>query len=148
MSRAVRALSVWLVCLGLGAAAGCAPDSDLERAARIERDLLVSCSCHPKKISGLPIEAAIRASIAAGIGRGQSDDEILWDVLMEHGNALLRAGIEDVALRASAAAGVSAAALLGGLGVLLLQLRRPRRPRSETPAGPGPGPGESEHTPT
>ena len=136
-----------LLCLGLWAAAGCAPDTEMERAARIERDLLVSCSCHPKKISGLPIESAIRESIAAGIGRGQSDAEILWDVLMEHGNALLRAGIEDVALRASAAAGVSATALLAGLGVLLLQIRRPGRPRSRPPGeSEQPGPSGPEST--
>ena len=133
---AARALPVLLALFCLGVAAGCAPAGDAERAARIERDLLASCSCHPKKIEGLPIESAIRESIAAGIASGRSDSEILWAVLSEHGNALLRAGIEDVALRAAAAATVSVATLLAGLGVLLLQLRRPRAPGDGAPAEP------------
>jgi hypothetical protein len=107
--------------LGLGA---CGPGDASDRAARLERTLLESCSCHPKKISGLPLESAIRASIAEGIARGLPDDEILWQTLLEHGNALLRAGVEDVAERAAAAAGVSAALLLSGLALLMLQLRR------------------------
>ncbi len=118
-------LRACLVALLVGCALGCAPETDEgARAVRIERQLLASCSCHPKKIEGLPLQTEIRGAIRAGIAGGLDDNAILWQVLERHGTALLRAGIEDVALRAKAALGVTAFCLLLGSGAFLLQLRR------------------------
>ncbi len=126
MSNALLGLiAAGLLVLGLGAA-GCSSDAGT-RAERIERQLLVSCSCHPKKIDGLPLEGAIRETIREGIAAGQSDDEILWAALMAHGNALLSAGVEDVEVRAAAAIAGTGLALLLALGVLLMQVGRERR---------------------
>lgn len=115
-----------LLALALLGVLGCADDPDpLEtRAARIEERLLATCSCHPKRIVGLPLEREIRAAIRRGIEAGQEDDAILWAVLQTHGTALLEAGIEDVAQRAAMAAVETVLILLLAGGALLLQLRR------------------------
>jgi hypothetical protein len=94
------------------------------RAAELERRLLVSCYCHPRKIAGLPIQEEIRSVIQAGIDAGLDDDAILWKVLETHGTALLSAGVDDLETRALAFATESALIVIVGLGVLLLQLRR------------------------
>jgi hypothetical protein len=120
----IRALLA-AVALGLGLA--CAPASDEAgaRAASIERQLLSSCSCHPKKIEGLPLQTEIRSAISAGVAQGLDDNTILWRVLERHGRALLEAGVEDVALRAQVAIWTMAFCLLLGSAAFLLQLRRP-----------------------
>jgi hypothetical protein len=123
VSRALRAA---VLALALVAAPACerAVGTDA-RAAAIEHELLASCSCHPKKIAGLPLEAEIRAAIREGIAEGKDDDAVLWAVLQTHGTALLAAGIQDLQARAAAFSVESGALVLLGLGVLLLQLRRP-----------------------
>jgi hypothetical protein len=123
---------LWLVAT-LGLVLACAPGADpLEgRAERIEARLLASCSCHPKKIEGLPIEREIRAEIRRLLAEDLDDDAILWAVLERHGTALLEAGIEDVEVRAAAVLVETAVILLLSAAVLLLQLRRsPRRAES------------------
>jgi hypothetical protein len=122
MSRLARAL---LLSLALVAAPACERATGTDaRAAAIEHKLLVSCSCHPKKIAGLPLEAEIRAAIREGMAEGLDDDAVLWRVLQTHGTALLAAGIQDLEARATAFAAETGLVLLAGLGVLLLQLRR------------------------
>lgn len=115
-----------LCSLLLLAALACAPADDPfeARAARLEEQLLASCSCHPKKIAGLPLETEIRAAIAAGIASGDDDGTILWSVLQSHGTALLTAGIDDVEQRARAAIAIVPLCLTLGAAALLLQLRR------------------------
>ncbi len=115
-----------LCALLLLAALACAGESDPGelRAARLEQQLLASCSCHPKKIAGLPLEREIREAIAAGIAGGDDDGTILWSVLQSHGTALLSAGIEDVELRARAVIALVPLCLFLGAAALLLQLRR------------------------
>jgi hypothetical protein len=108
--------------LALASSAGGVEPPD-ERAARIERQLLASCSCHPKKIAGLPLQGEVRAAIAAGIDEGLDDNAVLWRVLERHGTALLQAGVEDIALRARAVLVITPFALLLGAGAFLLQLR-------------------------
>jgi hypothetical protein len=126
VTRWLRAL---VLSLGLGvtllAATACERATGVEaRAAAIEHKLLASCSCHPKKIAGLPLEHEIRAAIREGIGAGLDDDAVLWSVLQTHGTALLAAGIQDLETRALAFAVETGALVVVGLGVLLLQLRR------------------------
>ena len=123
MSRLLRSLA--LLALVLCAAPGCERVTDVDaRAASIEHKLLASCSCHPKKIAGLPLETEIRAAIREGIAAGLDDDAVLWSVLQTHGTALLAAGIQDLQTRALAFSVETAALVVVGLGVLLLQLRR------------------------
>ena len=127
MSRAVAGFGTLVLLLGALLATGCGgePADPFEaRAADIERRLLESCSCHPKKIEGLPLETALRQSIRAHLLTGMDDDDVAWLVLKEYGAALLRAGIEDVESRAVAVAVLTPVLLLVGAGVLLLQLRR------------------------
>ncbi|HXZ85783.1 MAG TPA: hypothetical protein VEI82_09855 [Myxococcota bacterium] len=122
MSRLLRALALALL---LGAAPACERVTSVDaRAASIEHKLLASCSCHPKKIAGLPLETEIRAAIREGIAAGLDDDGVLWAVLQTHGTALLAAGIQDLQARALAFAVETGALIVVGLGVLLLQLRR------------------------
>lgn len=122
MSRFVRAL---LLAFALVAAPACERAASADaRAAAIEHKLLVSCSCHPKKIAGLPLEKEIRAAIREGMAEGLDDDEVLWRVLQTHGTALLAAGIHDLEARAAAFAAETGLVVVAGLGVLLLQLRR------------------------
>jgi hypothetical protein len=81
----------------LGILLACAPEGGdpLDgRAQRIEQRLLASCSCHPTKIEGLPLEREIRAEIRRLLAENLDDDAILWAVLKTHGTALLEAGIE------------------------------------------------------
>ncbi|HKC52367.1 MAG TPA: hypothetical protein VKF60_16365 [Myxococcota bacterium] len=122
MNRLVRALTLSLALL---AAPACerAPGADA-RAASIEHKLLASCSCHPKKIAGLPLELEIRSAIREGMAEGLDDDAVLWRVLQTHGTALLAAGIQDLEARAAAFAAETGVLIVAGLGVLLLQLRR------------------------
>lgn len=122
MNRFARAL---LLSLALVAAPACerATGSDA-RAASIEHKLLASCSCHPKKIAGLPLEKEIRFAIREGMAEGLDDDAVLWRVLQTHGTALLAAGIQDLEARAAAFAAETGVVIVAGLGVLLLQLRR------------------------
>jgi hypothetical protein len=122
MNRFARAL---VLSLALVAAPACerATGAD-ERAAAIEHKLLASCSCHPKKIAGLPLEREIRTAIREGMADGLDDDAVLWRVLQTHGTALLAAGIQDLEARAAAFAAETGAVVVAGLGVLLLQLRR------------------------
>jgi hypothetical protein len=122
MKARLAAVAVTLIWAG-----GCALDSPQDRAAAIEKQLLASCTCHPRKISGLPLETQIREAIGAGIAAGLDDDAILWRVLQTHGNAILRAGIDDLETRALAFVIESGGILVMGLGVLLLQLRRRSR---------------------
>jgi hypothetical protein len=122
MNRFVRAV---VLSLALVAAPACgrATGAD-ERAASIEHKLLASCSCHPKKIAGLPLEREIRTAIREGMADGLDDDAVLWRVLQTHGTALLAAGIQDLEARAAAFAAETGVVVVAGLGVLLLQLRR------------------------
>jgi hypothetical protein len=122
VNRFARAL---LLSLALVAAPACerATGSDA-RAASIEHKLLASCSCHPKKIAGLPLEKEIRSAIREGMAEGLDDDAVLWRVLQTHGTALLAAGIQDLEARAAAFAAETGVVIVAGLGVLLLQLRR------------------------
>ena len=115
-----------LCSLLLWTALACVPAEDPgeARAARLEQQLLASCSCHPKKIAGLPLETEIRSAIAAGIASGHDDGTILWAVLQSHGTALLSAGIDDVEQRARAAVAIIPLCLTLGAAALLLQLRR------------------------
>jgi hypothetical protein len=107
------------------ATAGCTDDPlAAGRAAELERRLLVSCQCHPRKIDGLPLQEEIRSAIQAGIATGLDDDTILWNVLETHGTALLSAGIDDLEERTLAFVAETALMMVAGLGVLLLQLRR------------------------
>jgi hypothetical protein len=123
VSRALRVLALAL--FALCAAPACERATSVEaRAASIEHKLLASCSCHPKKIAGLPLETEIRAAIRDGIAAGEDDDAVLWGVLQTHGTALLAAGIQDLQTRALAFSVESGALVVLGLGVLLLQLRR------------------------
>jgi hypothetical protein len=123
VSRPLRALA--LLVFALCAAAACERVTDVDaRAASIEHKLLASCSCHPKKIAGLPLETEIRAAIREGIAAGLDDDAVLWSVLQTHGTALLAAGIQDLQTRALAFSVETGALVAVGLGVLLLQLRR------------------------
>jgi len=114
-----------LLSLALLAAPACGRVTDVDaRAAAIEHKLLASCSCHPKKIAGLPLEKEIRAAIREGMADGLDDDAVLWRVLQTHGTALLAAGIQDLQARATAFVAESGLLVVAGLGVLLLQLRR------------------------
>ena len=122
MTRLTRALLLSLALLALPA---CGRVTDVDaRAAAIEHKLLVSCSCHPKKIAGLPLEKEIRVAIREGMAEGLDDDAVLWRVLQTHGTALLAAGIQDLESRATVFAAESGLVVVAGLGVLLLQLRR------------------------
>ena len=114
-----------LLCIAL-LGAGCnEADAPFEvRAADLEQRLLASCSCHPKKISGLPLETRIREDIAKGLAQGLDDDTILWDLITTHGTELLTAGVEDLDARARAVLIQTPLILLAGAAVLLLQLRR------------------------
>jgi hypothetical protein len=121
-SHFLRAL---VLCVALVAAPGCERAGGADaRAASIEHKLLASCSCHPKKIAGLPLEKEIRAAIREGMADGLDDDAVLWRVLQTHGTALLAAGIQDLEARATAFAAETGLVIVAGLGVLLLQLRR------------------------
>ncbi|HTO70287.1 MAG TPA: hypothetical protein VMR31_10540 [Myxococcota bacterium] len=123
MSRCLCALVLALALFG--AATACVRETDVDaRAASIEHKLLASCSCHPKKIAGLPLETEIRAAIREGIAEGKDDDAVLWGVLQTHGTALLAAGIQDLETRAAAFSVETGALIVVGLGVLMLQLRR------------------------
>jgi len=123
VSRLLRTLV--LLALVFCAAPACQRVTDVDaRAASIEHKLLASCSCHPKKIAGLPLETEIRAAIREGIAAGLDDDAVLWSVLQTHGTALLAAGIQDLQTRALAFSVETGALVVVGLGVLLLQLRR------------------------
>ena len=126
MTAATRAALLPILLLLAPLLGGCAgePSSVDARRAAIEERLLASCSCHPKKIAGLPLEAAIRKEIRVGIAQGLDDDAILWQVLQIHGTALLEAGIEDLELRARAVLVETPLVLLLGGAALLLQLRR------------------------
>lgn len=109
----------------LAATSACVRETSVDaRAASIEHKLLASCSCHPKKIAGLPLETEIRAAIREGIAEGKDDDAVLWAVLQTHGTALLAAGIQDLEARAAAFSVETGGLVVLGLGVLLLQLRR------------------------
>jgi hypothetical protein len=110
------------------AAVGCdrAPSGIEARVDAIEERLLASCSCHPKKIEGLDLQRTIRTDIRTHLLAGKPDDEILWALVMKHGNALLRAGQGDVQLRANAVLAETALVLVWAAAVLLLQLRRRR----------------------
>jgi hypothetical protein len=122
MTRFAHAL---LLSLALLAAPACGRVTDVDaRAAAIEHKLLVSCSCHPKKIAGLPLEKEIRVAIREGMAEGLDDDAVLWRVLQTHGTALLAAGIQDLEARATAFAAETGVLIFACLGVLLLQLRR------------------------
>ena len=101
MRRGVLCL-VAAVGLLLACAAG-ESDPVEARAQQLEARLLASCSCHPNKIAGLPIEREIRAEIRRLLEEDLDDDAILWAVLERHGKALLEAGIDDVEVRAAAA---------------------------------------------
>jgi hypothetical protein len=125
MSYRGRLVLPFLAVVAVLAVAACSGDPVMtDRAAELERRLLVSCQCHPKKIDGLPLQEEIRSAIQAGIVSGLDDDAILWKVLGTHGTALLGAGIDDVEARALAFVAESALILIAGFGILLLQLRR------------------------
>lgn len=119
--RFLPLIAATLVALALGCAAEL--DGPHARAARIEQQLLASCSCHPKKIEGLALEQEIRSSILLGIERGLDDDAILWATLERHGRALLEAGIADIAERARAVLVIAPLSLLLAAVAFLLQLR-------------------------
>ncbi|MFI5315907.1 MAG: hypothetical protein ACHQ6T_09405 [Myxococcota bacterium] len=122
MTKLTRAL---VLVLALAAAPACERATTADaRAESIEHKLLASCSCHPKKIAGLPLETEIRAAIREGMAAGLDDDAVLWRVLQTHGTALLAAGIQDLQARAVAFSVESLLLVGAGLGVLLLQLRR------------------------
>lgn len=116
----LAALALALACVGSPDGA----DPVDARAARLERQLLASCSCHPKQIAGLEVERDIRAAIRAGIAAGHDDGDILWSVLQAHGTELLTAGVADVERRADAVLVATPAVFLLGAAALLLQLRR------------------------
>ncbi len=110
--------------LALGSACSDETGAGDARAQRIEERLLVSCSCHPRRIAGLPIEQELRVAIRVLVEQGLDDDTILWTVFQQYGSDLLRAGVQDVELRANAALAEIGGILLLTCAVLLLQLRR------------------------
>ena len=128
--RARAALAALLVALALGAAGGgCLRRSDGDTAARVadlERRLTTTCACHPRKIAGTKLEAAIRADLARWVEAGKPDDEVLWLAFARHGRALLSAGIEDLRGEFHAAMGVTALVLLASAATLLAHLIRAR----------------------
>jgi hypothetical protein len=137
--RARAALGALLVLLGLAAAgAGCLRRAEGDVAARVadlERRLTTTCACHPRKIAGTPLEAAIRADIARWVEAGKPDDEVLWLAFARHGRALLSAGIADLRGEFHAAIGVTALVLLASAATLLAHLIRARK----DPASGAPG---------
>ncbi|MFQ5459097.1 MAG: hypothetical protein ACE5FC_11695, partial [Myxococcota bacterium] len=113
--------------LAVFACSGGGPGGEADIGAKVislEKRLTTSCACHPRKIEGLPIQAAIRADLRAWITEGKDDREILWLGFRRYGSELLAAGIADLEGRVRLAAWVAAFITLMSFTLLVLHLRR------------------------
>jgi hypothetical protein len=97
------------------------------RVAEIEHRLTTTCSCHPRRIQGLPIEGAIQADLRRWVLEGKDDDTILWLAFSRYGTALLTAGIQNLQVEVVYAGGTVAIILAAGFAALVANLRRSPR---------------------
>jgi hypothetical protein len=109
---------------------GCSPIGEADVNARVldlERRLITTCACHPRKIEGLPIQHALRADLKAWIEEGHDENEILWLAFRRYGKELLAAGVENLEGLVKTAAAIVAFIAVSGLFILAANLRRETR---------------------
>ncbi len=132
MRKAARWVGALALAAGLAASAGCARHGKGTVDARVtdlERRLTTTCACHPRRIQGLPIEAAIRADLRRWVLEGKDDDTILWLAFGRYGKELLVAGIRNLQGEVVFAGGTVAFILAAGFAALVANLRRSPRER-------------------
>ena len=140
MRKATRRIAALVLVISLAGAVGCARSGkgDIDaRVANLERRLTTTCSCHPRRIEGLPIEAAIRADLRRWILEGRDDDTILWMAFQRYGKELLTAGIRNLQGEVLFAAGTVVFILAASLAALVANLRgTPRERAARRASGP------------